>query len=471
MSRNYKEKIIKAFDQADQYEKFASIQKIVAKKLSDCIRKQFKTSVNHKEKISILEIGCGTGLLTQYLIDFFPDAHFVLTDISPEMLNRAKNKFKNHKYDLTFKLMDGEYPELDEKYDLICSSLTFQWFDNVASAIRTLTNYLKQNGYLICSTLTFETFKEWRSIYNDNDFSCNLQTYPSIESIQSVWPETGTGRWETDEIIVQIDTAIDFFKGLRSIGASVPLETSKPLKLSQFKKVLSDFSKNYNYCSYHIAYGVFRKFSAKGFFVTGTDTDIGKTIISACLTKLLNAVYWKPIQTGLNCDIGDTNTVCHLAELSETQYLSPIIKLQAPLSPEDAARLENRELSLDHVNVSDLKQEKKYIVEGAGGIFVPINDHLFIIDLIEKINLPVIVVARTILGTLNHTLMTIEALRNRNIKISGVILNGPLNEDCKNSIISHGKVKILGQVPFLSNVNPDNLSTLCECISIPEEMV
>ena len=443
MSRNYKEKIIKAFDQADQYEKFASIQKIVAKKLSDCIRKQFRTSVDRKEKISILEIGCGTGLLTQYLIDFFPDAHFVLTDISPEMLNRAKNKFKNHKYDLTFKLMDGEYPELDEKYDLICSSLTFQWFDNVASAIRTLTNYLKQNGYLICSTLTFETFKEWRSIYNNNDFSRNLQTYPSIES----------------------------FKGLRSIGASVPLETSKPLKLSQFKKVLSDFSKNYNYCSYHIAYGVFRKFSAKGFFVTGTDTDIGKTLISACLTKLLNAVYWKPIQTGLNCDIGDTDTVCHLAELSETQYLSPIIKLQAPLSPEDAARLENRELSLDHVNVSDLKQENKYIVEGAGGIFVPINDHLFIIDLIEKINLPVIVVARTILGTLNHTLMTIEALRNRNIKISGVILNGPLNEDCKNSIISHGKVKILGQVPFLSNVNPDNLSTLCECISIPEEMV
>lgn len=468
MSDNYKEKIIKAFDQAEHYDQFARIQKIVAKKLSDRIFHYFN-SISASQPLSILEIGCGTGFLTEHLVRLFPDAHIVVTDISPKMLQRSKDKLNKSKRNVTFKIMDGEHPDLDGQYDLICSSLTLQWFSDLSISIKNLTNLLKVNGYFICSTLASDTFKEWRAVHMDNHFDCSLQNYPQFTDLQSLWPLTGSGYWESEEIIDHYDNGLDFAKELHAIGAFVPDKKSYPLQWSQFKKVIADFNCFYCCCTYHIAYGVFHKFSAKGFFVTGTDTDVGKTFISTLLTKLLNGIYWKPIQTGLSCDQGDTKTVCQLAEISSEHYLPPLIELQAPLSPEEAAKLEQYEIKPEIFNGISLNPEKKYIVEGAGGVLVPIAKHYLMIDLMKTINLPVIIVARTKLGTLNHTLMTIEVLRNKKITIAGVILNGALNKTCKEFIESYGKVKILGEIPQLPDINSEKLNAVYQYISIPED--
>ncbi len=467
MLKSYKEKIIHSFDQADQYDDYAVIQKIVAVKLSEYIKNNCMDYNSLDHKISILEIGCGTGFLTEHLLYLFPNAEFVITDISSQMLKRAEQKIKKCSNDIIFKIMDGENPQFDKKFDLICSNLSIQWFHDLACALKKLTNYLKPNGYIICSTLASETFKEWRSIYLHHQFECTLQNYPKKEEFEFFWPKTGSGYWVYEKIIDHFNHGLDFFRELRFIGASVPNKASVPLKRFQLNKIISDFNNYYKYCTYHLAFGIFRKFSAKGFFVTGTDTDVGKTFISACLTKLLNAIYWKPIQTGLNCNLGDTHRICQLLNLKNYDFLKPIIELQAPLSPEEAAKVENRYINSDFMDRINLNSNNTYIIEGAGGVFVPINENLMMIDLIQKINLPVIIVTRTTLGTLNHTLMTIEALRKRHISIAGIVLNGEMNEANKQAIIKHGKVKIIGEIPFFPSINLKELEISCRKINIP----
>lgn len=466
MTETYKEKIIKAFDQAQDYDQFAVIQKIVAKRLADKIANLYESHTVSKP-MTILEIGCGTGLLTHYLLRLFPEANFVLTDISSEMLLRCQKKFKNNGK-ITFQSMDGENPQLEGEYDLICSSLAVQWFIDLPLGIKNLITYLKPNGYFICSTLAQKTFVEWRSTYQYYDYPCSLQCYPNLNELQAYWPESGWGAWESEEIIEHSLDGLSFIKALRLIGASVSSQ-SFSLTASQLKRIISYFNEHYGYCTYHLAYGVFQRFSAKGFFVTGTDTDVGKTFVSACLTKLLKAIYWKPIQTGLNCDQGDSKTVEQLLSDSVFKILSPKIELQEPLSPEAAAKLENFIIKSDFLKDCKLQSDDTYIIEGAGGVFVPINKNQFMIDIMRQINLPVIIVARTKLGTLNHTLMTIDVLRKRNIPIAGVILNGESNEANKKAIIQHGKVKILGEIPQFASLSPLVIEECFHYISIPDE--
>jgi malonyl-CoA O-methyltransferase len=183
----------------------------------------------------------------------------------------------------------------------------------------------------------------------------------------------------------------------------------------------------------------------RGVFVTGTDTDVGKTVVAACLAAAWNAAYWKPIQTGLADGPGDTAAVKGLAGLPAERVLAPAYAFQAPLSPHAAAAEEGAAIALE--TISWPAGHDFIVVEGAGGLLVPLNDAALMIDLIQKLDLPAVVVARSTLGTINHTLLSLSALRARRIPILGVVMNGPPNASNRRAIEQFGQVRVIAELP------------------------
>lgn len=195
--------------------------------------------------------------------------------------------------------------------------------------------------------------------------------------------------------------------------------------------------------------------SPKGFFVVGTDTNVGKTVACAWLVGHLKGYYWKPIQTGLRTDSADKDTVRQFSNIPLQNIVPCTYSFQEPLSPHLAASLENVVVSLKDFVVPQVPGP--LIIEGAGGVLVPINEQEMIIDLVKECGFPALVVGRSALGTINHTLLTLEALRARRVDIGGVILNGPLNPLNKASIETYGKVKVVAELPFLNPLSSEAL--------------
>lgn len=201
----------------------------------------------------------------------------------------------------------------------------------------------------------------------------------------------------------------------------------------------------------------------KGIFVTGTDTGIGKTVVSAALISAFRSVenvcYWKPIQTGIEED-NDTQTVRDLANCSYEEIHDHGFRLEKPLSPHLSARLAKTKITIEKTLefTANTDKEKFWIVEGAGGVFVPLNENELMIDLMMVLKLPVLVVARSGLGTINHTLLTIESLRHRDLEIFGVVLNGEPNLENKNAIEYYGNVKVLAEIPKFEKLDQESLS-------------
>lgn len=193
----------------------------------------------------------------------------------------------------------------------------------------------------------------------------------------------------------------------------------------------------------------------KQFFVTGTDTGVGKTLTSAILMTWFNAYYWKPVQSGIAFDLSEQDKIKQLTVLPENRFLASQYSLQAELSPDQAARLENIKIDFEKLSLPPVKHH--LIVEGAGGVFVPLNDQYCILDLMQKLKLSVIVVARGTIGTINHTLLTIDAIRSRNLHVQGVVFSGELNPENQAAIEKFGKVKTLFHVPQLDNLDKYSL--------------
>lgn len=179
-------------------------------------------------------------------------------------------------------------------------------------------------------------------------------------------------------------------------------------------------------------------------FVTGTGTDVGKTMVSAWLVHSWKADYWKPVQSG-TVDTWDANVIRTVAP--NTTIHPSTIALKAPLSPHEAATLEGASISLDMFHLP--RTDRPLVVEGAGGALVPLNDRDFMADLMKRLGLPVILVGSSGLGTINHTLLTIEALKRREIAIAGVILNGDPHPNNRAAIEHFGGVKVIAELPRL----------------------
>jgi dethiobiotin synthetase len=189
------------------------------------------------------------------------------------------------------------------------------------------------------------------------------------------------------------------------------------------------------------------------FFLAGTDTNIGKTIVSSWISLHTLYPYWKPIQSGTE-EGTDSATV---QSLSSSPVYPETYTFQAPLSPHLAARLEGKTISLSDIRPPS---SPNLIIEGAGGLLVPLTPEKLIIDLIQSLKLPVLLVARSTLGTINHTCLSLEALRHRNIPILGVILNGPLNPENRKAVEFYGRTEVLAELPFLPEISYDSLKSI-----------
>jgi len=192
-------------------------------------------------------------------------------------------------------------------------------------------------------------------------------------------------------------------------------------------------------------------------FVTGTDTDIGKTIVSSVLVKGLNAGYWKPVQAGIE-PYTDTEYVKRLTGLNNRYFYRESYKLKTPMSPHASAKIDGVKIDLGNIKIPDFSQNQ-LIIEGAGGLIVPLNESKMIIDLIKYLDIPVLVVAKSGLGTLNHTLLSLMALRSYNISIFGVVMNGEFHSSNKEAIRKYGDIENIYQLPPLKNLNPAELSS------------
>jgi malonyl-CoA O-methyltransferase len=197
----------------------------------------------------------------------------------------------------------------------------------------------------------------------------------------------------------------------------------------------------------------------KGVFVTGTDTGVGKTVVSACLVRAWQASYWKPVQSGTEDGDDDTATVIRLAGLTPDRHAPPAYALRAPLSPHAAAALENIAIDFEQLTAPPTLPAP-LVVEGAGGVMVPLDDRLMMIDLMAQLALPVVLVARSGLGTINHTLLTLLALRFRGIAIAGVVLNGLPNPGNRAAIEFYGAARVIAELPPVDPLDPAAVARL-----------
>jgi len=192
------------------------------------------------------------------------------------------------------------------------------------------------------------------------------------------------------------------------------------------------------------------------FFVTGTDTGVGKTYVCSLLAAGLDAHYWKPVQSG-SLDGLDSAWVREAAGLDQTRIVPETYVFGRALSPHLAAGIEGIRIDIDQFDLSD--KPVTLIIEGAGGVMVPLNEDALVADLIKKLAVPAVIVAPNRLGVINHTLLTIQALKNADIFVLGVILNQGINNDHKQAIERFGNVPVLGQ---LDNLDPVTRKVLKE---------
>ena len=192
--------------------------------------------------------------------------------------------------------------------------------------------------------------------------------------------------------------------------------------------------------------------------VTGTDTDIGKTVFAAGLTRALGARYWKPVQAGLE-DGSDSERVASLG-VPRASILPEAYRLTTPCSPHRAAELDG--VTIDPARLGLPDGDGPLVVEGAGGALVPVTRELLYADLFARWAAPTVIVARTGLGTINHSLLTIEALRGRGVPILGVAFVGPAHEDSEATICAIGQVRHLGRLPFLDSLDAESLAAAFE---------
>ncbi len=189
--------------------------------------------------------------------------------------------------------------------------------------------------------------------------------------------------------------------------------------------------------------------------VCGTDTDVGKTVVSVWLVQGLNGTYWKPIQSGDEED-GDRGRICKLLNLPKERWIPEVYKFKTPVSPHWAAEIENTVIQPELLKIPSDK--KSLVVETAGGLMVPLNREWLQLEQLTKWKLPVILVARSGLGTINHTLLSLEAMRLRKIEVLGIVLNGIPHQDNPKTIEQFGEIPVIAELPKFPSISSQILS-------------
>lgn len=449
---------------AKTYDSNATLQRLVADRLASRIVERLSPA-RSGGPLRILEIGCGTGLLTRALRERLPNALIVATDLAPQMLQACRAAMADDARLLVL-AMDAAQASVGGGFDLICSSLALQWFVDPASLLAGLLRLLAPGGVLQVSTLVAGSLSEWRSAHLSEGLVDAGLDHPAVDRLL----RTCGGGWDAETIAISHSSGVAFLRALRGIGAHQPTPGRRPLAPGSMRRVLRRFEAEHaSTVSYRVAYGLLGRPSRCGVFVTGTDTGVGKTLVAACLVKAWSAEYWKPMQTGLDVEPGDSETVLDLSGIDPAHVHPPALALGAALSPEDAAAVEDLAFDPARLELPGLADGKPLVVEGAGGLMVPVGGGLLMIDLIAKFGLPVVLVARSTLGTINHTLLSLQALRHRGIAVAGVVLDGPVAPGNRSAIERYGAIRILAEIPVQDHLDAEvvgRLSGLMPAIDI-----
>ena len=245
---------------AETYDADAHLQRLVAVRLSQEISALSLTAAPR-----LLEIGCGTGFLSHHLLADRPDAHAVITDLSPLMVARCRRRLEAVSPQACFLVMDGERPCLhpnsdDEGFDLICSSLALQWFDSPGDALASWAELLRPGGYMVFATLAADSLIEWQDAHSALGFRAGVASYPSAEHLAALWPPNGRGRILIEPNSCTYPDGHAFLDGLRRIGAHVAAANRRPLSPGALRRVLRHVHQPDGFTvTYQIAYGCFQK--------------------------------------------------------------------------------------------------------------------------------------------------------------------------------------------------------------------
>ena len=204
------------------------------------------------------------------------------------------------------------------------------------------------------------------------------------------------------------------------------------------------------------------------FIICGTDTDIGKTLISSFFVRGLNSFYWKPIQSGIEPET-DSQTVKKISRVNQERIIDEAYTFTKPLSPHWAAEIDHKIINLKLLELPKIKDS--LIIETAGGLMVPITRNFLQIDQIKKWKLPVILVCKSSLGTLNHTLLSIEALQKRKINILGLIVNGEKHPDNPKTLVEFSGLPIIAEFPYIKKIDSYILDILWEDLNIKKKLI
>lgn len=232
---NIQQQIARRFDDAARtYDEHSYIQRHVATRFANSI-----ASFALPPNLNVLEIGCGTGHLTEGLAMNFPDARIVATDISPSMLRACRNRLGVDKR-FSYVAMDGTKPTLLPNFDLVCSSLALQWFPDLAASLRTLAKMLVPGGTLCVTLLGARTFHEWRDAHLRHGLSAGSLEFLSMEACEELFPK-GQLQLCTEQYVDQPSSILEFLRALRAIGADTPVTGHTAISPGRFRKVLREF--------------------------------------------------------------------------------------------------------------------------------------------------------------------------------------------------------------------------------------
>ena len=383
-----------------------------------------------REGTSLLEIGCGSGHVMRALVrhkipyKLLLPRRCLLSDVSYGMVARCRVRAPHPS--ASYCVCDGMQLPCKRGFDVVVASMSLHWFEDMRAALESFMGVMASKGVLLLAFPGAGSLESFHRLCGHVPF-----TFPRSGEIHAQLKAAGLRVSKHDDIIEDsYETLRDFLCVMRAWGVMTP---HKRLVWRRATAIAGGTQQAF---AGKMAYTL-RGGDMRGYFVTGTGTSVGKTLLSAYLVRVLDGFYWKPIQCGVPTDCARVQA---LSGLDGSRFCDSVYELRAARSPHEAAEMQGETIQLQRIRCPD---KTPLVVEGAGGVLVPINETSLMVDMMLQLKLPTIVVASSALGTINHTLLTLEALRRRHVDICGVVLCGERDDANQRAIETYGRVKVL----------------------------